>query len=116
VPVFAQFKGGLGVVLGPTGGYLLSYPIAAAVAGLATYAARSATRRRALWMSLLWGCVGLAVIYAFGATWLAVVTKLPIAVALAQGVAPFVVFDLMKVALAALVAVAAAPAIAASRA
>jgi biotin transport system substrate-specific component len=45
-----------------------------------------------------------------------VVTKLPIAVALAQGVAPFVVFDLMKVALAALVAVAAAPAIAASRA
>src|SRR5215212_60641 len=116
VPVFAEFRGGLGVLLGPTGGYLLSYPIAAAVAGLATYAARSATRRRALWMSLLWGCVGLAVIYAFGATWLAVVTKLPIAVALAQGVAPFVVFDLMKVALAALVAVAAAPAIAASRA
>jgi biotin transport system substrate-specific component len=115
VPVFAQFKGGLGVVLGPTGGYLLSYPIAAAVAGLATHAAWSAPRRRALWMSLLWGCVGLAVIYAFGATWLAVVTRLPIAAALAQGVAPFVIFDLIKVALAALVAVAAAPAIATSR-
>src|ERR687898_928586 len=64
VPVFAQFTGGLGVVLGPTGGYLLSYPIAAAVAGLATYAARSAPRRQALWTSLLWGCAGLAVIYA----------------------------------------------------
>ena len=35
VPVFAQFSGGLGVVLGPTGGYLLSYPLAAAIAGLA---------------------------------------------------------------------------------
>ena len=55
-------------------------------------------------------------IYAFGATWLAVVTRLPIGVALAQGVAPFVIFDLIKVALAALVAVAAAPAIDASRA
>jgi biotin transport system substrate-specific component len=55
------------------------------------------------------------VIYAFGATWLAVVTRLPFAVALAQGVAPFVILDLIKVALAALVAVAAAPAIAASR-
>jgi biotin transport system substrate-specific component len=111
---FTQFKGGLGVVLGPTGGYLLSYPIAAAVAGLASNAARSAGHRRALWTSLLWGCVGLAVIYALGATWLAVVTRVPFAAALAQGVAPFVIFDLIKVALAALVAVAAAPAIAAA--
>jgi biotin transport system substrate-specific component len=115
VPVFAQFRGGLGVLLGPTGGYLLSYPIAAAVAGLATNATRGAARRRALWTSLLWGCAGLAVIYALGATWLALVTSLPIAAALAQGVAPFVLFDLIKVAIAALVAVAAAPAIAASR-
>jgi biotin transport system substrate-specific component len=29
VPVFAEFSGGLDRVLGPTGGYLLSYPIAA---------------------------------------------------------------------------------------
>jgi biotin transport system substrate-specific component len=43
------------------------------------------------------------------------VTRQPIAAALAQGVAPFVIFDLIKVALAALVAVAAAPAIAPSR-
>jgi biotin transport system substrate-specific component len=115
VPVFAQFSGGLGVVLGPTGGYLVSYPVAAAIAGLAAGAARSASRRRALWTSFLWGCVGLAVIYAVGATWLSVVTDLPFAVALAQGVLIFVPFDLIKVGLAALVAVAAAPAIAHSR-
>jgi biotin transport system substrate-specific component len=116
VPVFAQFKGGLGVLLGPTGGYLLSYPIAAAVAGLATYTARNAARRRALWTSLLWGYTGLALIYALGATWLAVITRPPFAAALAQGVLPFVPFDLIKVALAALVATAAAPTIASSRA
>ena len=116
VPVFAQFSGGVGVVLGPRGGYLLSYPLAAAIAGLAAHAAANATRSRALWASFLWGCAGLAVIYALGATWLAGVTQLPFAAALAQGVLPFVPFDLMKVALAALVAVAAAPAIASSRA
>ena len=116
VPVFAQFSGGLAVVLGPTGGYLVSYPIAAAVAGLAARAARDAARRRALWTSFVWGCAGLAVIYAFGATWLSVVTDLPLGVAVAQGVLIFVPFDLIKVALAALVAVAAAPAITPSRA
>ena len=116
VPVFAQFSGGLAVILGPTGGYLISYPVAATVAGLAARAARDASRRRALWTSFLWGCAGLAVIYAVGAIWLSVVTELPLAVALAQGVLIFVPFDLIKVALAALVAVATAPAIAPSRA
>ena len=115
-PVFAHFSGGLAVILGPTGGYLVSYPVAAAVAGLAARAARDASRRRALWTSFVWGCAGLAVIYAFGAIWLSVVTDLPLAVALTQGVLIFVPFDLIKVALATLVAVAAAPAIAPSRA
>jgi biotin transport system substrate-specific component len=116
VPVFAQFSGGLAVILGPTGGYLVSYPVAAAVAGLAARAARDASRRRALSYSFLWGCAGLAAIYAFGATWLSVVSDLPLAVAVAQGVLIFLPFDLIKVTLAALVAVAAAPAIAPLRA
>ena len=70
VPVFSEFSGGLGVILGPTGGYLVSYPIAAAVAGLAAPAVAGGVRRRALVLGILWGYAGLAVIYALGATWL----------------------------------------------
>ena len=114
-PVFNTFQGGIGHLLGPTGGYLISYPIAAAVAGLAATAASGASRRRALWVSFLAGTAGLVVIYTFGATWLMILSQLPLAVAVAQGVLPFVLFDLAKVALAAAVAIAAAPAIAAPR-
>ncbi len=115
-PVFAGFSGGLGVILGPTGGYLLSYPLAAALAGLAAGAAVRASRRRALVACFMWGCAGLAVIYAVGAAWLSAVAGLPPLAALAQGVLPFVPLDLVKTALSAAVATAAAPVIAPSRA
>ncbi len=72
-------------------------------------------RRQALVFGVLRGCVGLAVIYALGATWLAVVTDLPAGIILVQGVLIFVPFDLVKVALAAFVAVAVAPAVGALR-
>lgn len=116
VPVFAGFRGGLGVLFGDTGGYLLAYPLAAAVAGLAARSTANAPRRRALAVGLMWGTAALVVIYTLGATWLAVLAGLSPAAALAAGVLPFVPFDLVKVGLAALVAVAVAPAIATSRA
>ncbi len=116
VPVFFGFTGGLGHLVGPTGGYLISYPAAAAIAGLAATAAARAKRSRALWTSFAAGTGGLVVIYILGAAWLSIVAGLPLSVAVAQGVLPFVAFDLIKAALAAFVAVAAAPAIATSRA
>ena len=33
VPVFAQFTGGMGIVLGPTGGFILSFPLMAIIVG-----------------------------------------------------------------------------------
>ena len=116
VPVFAGFRGGLGIVFGDSGGYLLAYPLAAAAAGLAARAVANAPRRRAIIAGFLWGSLALAVIYALGAAWLSVIAGLSPGAAVAAGVLPFVVFDLIKVGLAAFVAVAVAPAIATSRA
>jgi len=115
VPVFAQLEGGPGVILGPKGGYLLSYPIAATIAGQAAGAIVREPRRRALWEGFLWGCAALTIIYFLGATWLTVVAGLTPTEALVTGVAPFIPFDLIKVALATIVAVAVAPAIAPPR-
>lgn len=90
LPVFAG-GGGPAYLLGPTGGYLLAYPVAAAVVGLA------ATRRTGLLVHALGVIAGVAVIHAGGAVWLAVVAGHE--AALAAGVAPFVLVDAVKAAL-----------------
>jgi len=109
LPVFAGFTGGLGSILGPTGGYLVSYPFAAAVAGLAAGTVAYAARGRAVAGGTTFGLLALLVIYALGAAWLAVQAGLTPGAALATGVLPFVPFDVVKVVLAALLAAAVAP-------
>lgn len=115
LPVFAQFLGGLGVILGPTGGYLVSYPFAAAVAGLAAGTVVRAAWGRAVAGGTVFGLLALLIIYALGAAWLTVQAGLTPWAALATGVLPFVPFDVVKVVLAALLAAAVAPQISGQR-
>lgn len=86
LPVFVA-GGGLAYLLGPTGGYLLAYPVAAWVVG----ALGGQGRLRTLG-SLL---AGLVAIYAGGLAWLAIVGTVNAAVAL--GLRPFLLADLVKV-------------------
>lgn len=93
LPVFAA-GGGAAYLLGPTGGYLMAYPLAAFLAG--TYRGR---RVAPLLGALL---AGLGAIYAGGLGWLALAGTASWAVA--AGLAPFVLADLVKVLIALLVA------------
>ena len=86
-------------LLGPTGGYLMAYPIAAFVAG---YLAERGFDKR-YWTSFVALAAGLAIVFAFGVTWLAtfVAPATGFSGAIAAGFTPFIVADLAKLALAA---------------
>ena len=105
LPVFAAsatLPPGALRLLGPTGGYLMSYPVAALVTG---YLAERGFDRR-YFTSVLAMLAGLVVIYACGATWLGVFARTASApmgmqAALAAGVYPFIAADLVKLVVAA---------------
>jgi biotin transport system substrate-specific component len=96
LPVFAEFKGGLPVLMGPTGGYLFGFVIAAWLVGaLAERGWDRSVHRTAL--AMLFGNV---VLYIPGLIWLAGFvggTK----EAIQFGLAPFWIGDILKLALAA---------------
>ncbi|HEX7151522.1 MAG TPA: biotin transporter BioY [Thermoanaerobaculia bacterium] len=93
LPVFAEGKGGALWLLGPTAGYLYSYPVAAWVAGRLSERGQAGSILRAV-PSML---AALAIVYLGGWSWLAALTS-PEA-AFTMGVAPFVVADIVKVVL-----------------
>lgn len=96
LPVFAQGHGGAAWLAGATAGYLFSYPFAAWVAGFVSERGWGSTILRATTGMLL----ALGVIYLGGWSWLAILTG-PRA-AFAAGVAPFVLADMIKVAIGAM--------------
>jgi len=99
LPVFTPVGlPGLARLLGPSGGFLLAYPVAAALTGLVA-------RRLSAWRfggAVAASLTGLAVVYAGGVAQLAILTG-SVAPAFAAGVVPFLVGDLLKVGVAALV-------------
>lgn len=100
VPVFQGLQGGLGIIAGARGGYILSYPLMALVIGLLVERKKQPSRMEFAGSML----IGMVVCYTFGASWLAAVAGFDFAKALTVGVAPFLAFDIIKVILASLLA------------
>jgi biotin transport system substrate-specific component len=98
VPVFALHSGGVGVLAGPTAGYLWMYPVAAYIIGSLCEGERFGTTYVGRWLAIF---TGTAVVFAGGVWWLAVGFHLSIAHAFAAGVVPFVIGDLLKTTIAA---------------
>jgi biotin transport system substrate-specific component len=96
-PVFAGHSGGIHVLYGATGGYLVGFIAAALLMG---WGSRFGRDRRVVSQGVLVIAASL-VIYVFGAGWLAVRLGGDVAQALALGVVPFLVGDAVKALLAA---------------
>ncbi|GAA1861402.1 biotin transporter BioY [Myceligenerans crystallogenes] len=96
VPVFTDGTSGTAVLFGATGGYLVGFVAAAVVVGAL---ARRGLDRGVLGTVLAYAA-GSLVIYAIGMPWLAAVAGLNAGEAFAMGVAPFLIGDAIKAAVA----------------
>jgi len=100
LPVFAPAgPAGIAHLMGPTGGYLLAYPLAAAL--IALIVRRTAKGFASL---LLAAGLGSVLILACGAAWLSVLTHSPLTGVIRLAVLPFLPGDALKVAAAAALA------------
>lgn len=98
LPFFAEGKGGVSVILGASGGYLIGFVIAGGVVGRL---ADLGWDRRILG-ALVAMLIGNIIIYVVGVPWLMVVLQADLPTGIAKGVTPFLVGDAIKLALAAL--------------
>lgn len=98
LPVFAGGSGGITKIVGPTGGYLLSYPFAAAAVG---YLVQRFGFDRNVLTAATAMLIASVIIYAFGLPWLGAVLGLEGGALLAAGLTPFILGDLLKIGIAA---------------
>ncbi|MBR2187149.1 MAG: biotin transporter BioY, partial [Lachnospiraceae bacterium] len=100
LPVFSGFKGGFGVLLGSTGGYIIGFILMGLI-----YALMTGIFGNKLMIEILSLVIGLIVCYAFGTVWFMTVYMRetgPIGVMAVLGwcVFPFIIPDLVKMAMA----------------
>ena len=100
LPVFSGFRGGIGVLLGPTGGYLLGY-IPGTVAGalIAAFAKKHFSDRKVplVAFQILAGIAFTLVAYLTGWIQYANVAGISLEASFLVSVAPFIIPDLVKV-------------------
>ncbi|MCD8328347.1 MAG: biotin transporter BioY [Ruminococcus sp.] len=98
LPVFSGFKGGFQVLAGPTGGYIVAYPIMAIIVSLIT---RSFIKKGAAYhivamvVSMI---IALAFCYLLGTIWFVISMGTTFGYALSVCVIPFIAVDLIKIA------------------
>lgn len=100
LPVFSGFSGGIGVLLGPTGGYLAGYLLCVAIVGGMTAHAKIAWNIIAM-------TIGTCACYVLGTAWFLIIMKgtYTVAQALLICVVPYLIFDMIKILAAAMLVV-----------
>ncbi len=113
VPVFAGFQSGVARLAGPTGGYLVVYPILAVLisAMMVVYDKKLAGKNLAVRAAYLVGTLLLALLvcYAAGTAWFTVFSGSSFEKALTLTVVPFIAGDIAKIVLCAVLTLTARP-------
>ena len=89
LPVFSGFTGGIHIVFGPTGGFILSYILISIIVSIATKYKKITL--------IIFSILSLLICYLFGSLQYALITKVNFVDALYVCVYPFVIFDILKV-------------------
>jgi len=97
LPFFAEGKGGSAVILGQSGGYIIGFVVAGTIVGRLAELGWDRRFSGAVAMML----VGTVVIYAIGLPWLSYVRHLSVADTISGGLAPFIIWDTVKLLVAA---------------
>lgn len=101
-PVFSSFRAGPAALFGPTGGYLFGFVFLALFSAL-SYRFPFKKKPLRFFAALFWMSFGELFCYAFGTLWFMLLTKATFSYALSVAVLPFLLPDLIKFAIAALI-------------
>ena len=92
LPVFSGFTGGVGRILGPTGGYMIGYVFMAVISGF--FIERWMSKRILHVAGMVCGTL---ICYLFGTMWLSRQAGMSFYAALGAGVIPFLIGDSIKI-------------------
>ncbi len=101
IPVFAGMKGGIGHLIGPTGGFLVGFVLCAALAGLIA----GTSPKLSFWRGAISIFAGMITMYFCGVFWLAQVTGMNISAAISVGAVPYLLPDAVKALVAAFIGI-----------
>ncbi len=86
LPVFSGGSSGFAHLMGPTGGFLFGFVLCSAISGLAV---RSQSGSISWVRGIVWGALGILVMYAFGVSWLKYTLEINWLKAFTVGMLPF---------------------------
>lgn len=92
LPVFSAFSGGLGFLLGPTGGYIIGFLFTAFVVGFITE-----KLGKTVGVLILSMTIGILLCYAVGTVWFCVIMKKDVLYGLLCCVVPYIIPDIVKI-------------------
>lgn len=97
MPVFAQMTGGLSIIVGPTGGFIIGFPIMAFIIGYAYEKFKNPVQK------IIFLLIGLLIDYSVGTIMFCSITKMTLLQGIMACVAPFIIVDIVKLGLAVIV-------------